>query len=170
MDHPDIQMLLIDVDGVLTDGGVFLDARGGEMKRFDIRDGMGMVVWRKCGLKLGIISGRPSEVTSRRAAELGIDYVEQCQAMDKAASLENICGESGIDPRNIAYVGNDLADLPVMRRVSYPIAVADAAPEVVSAAKYVTKSRGGYGAVREVIEHLLKAMDRWDEVLDDYGA
>lgn len=165
----DIKLLLTDVDGVLTDGSIVIDSAGREIKRFHVRDGAGMVAWSKLGLKLGIITGRPSPVTMLRAAELGIDYVEQCPAMGKVAALENICGKAGVEPGNAAFIGDDLADLPVLTRVGYPIAVADAAAEVIGVARYVTTTAGGHGAVREAIEHLLKGMGRWDEVLEAYG-
>ena len=165
----DIKLLLTDVDGVLTDGAIVIDSAGREIKRFHVRDGAGMVAWSKCGLKLGIITGRPSPVTMLRAAELGIDYVEQCPAMGKVAALENICAKAAVEPAAVAFIGDDLADLPVLTRVGYPIAVADAAAEVIGVAKYVTRAGGGHGAVREAIEHLLKGMGRWDEVLEAYG-
>ena len=165
----DIKLLLMDVDGVLTDGSIVMDSAGREIKRFHVRDGAGMVAWSKLGLKLGIITGRPSTVTMLRAAELGVDYVEQCPAMGKVAALENICGRAGVEVGNIAFIGDDLADLPVLTRVGYPMAVADATAEVIGIAKYVTQTVGGRGAVREAIEHLLKEMDRWDEVVEAYG-
>lgn len=166
----DIRLLLTDVDGVLTDGSILIDSGGREIKRFHVRDGAGMVAWQKLGLGLGIITGRPSSITTLRAAELGVDYVEQCPAMGKVAALENICARAGVEPKNIAFVGDDLADLPVLMRVGYPIAVADAVAEVAGIARYITRARGGHGAIREAIEHLLKAMDRWDEVVEAYSA
>lgn len=164
-----IKMMLVDVDGVLTDGSIILDSQGQELKKFHVRDGSGIVAWQKLGLKFGIITGRASRVTTLRAAELGIEYVEQCGAMDKAQSLEKICAMANIAPSCVAFIGDDLADLPVLSRVGYPIAVADAAPEVRSVAKYVTPSPGGRGAVREAIEHILRATGRWGEVLESYG-
>lgn len=165
----DIKLLLADVDGVLTDGSIVLDSLGNETKMFHVRDGSGIVAWQKLGLKFGVITGRPSRVTTLRAAELRIEFVEQCGAMDKVQALENIGTRAGVDLSCIAFIGDDLADLPVLTRVGYPIAVADAAPEVRGVAKYVTPSPGGRGAVREAIEHILKAAGRWDEVLESYG-
>jgi 3-deoxy-D-manno-octulosonate 8-phosphate phosphatase (KDO 8-P phosphatase) len=165
----DIELLLTDVDGVLTDGSIVIDSHGTEVKRFHVRDGAGMVAWTKCGLKLGIITGRPSPVTMLRAAELRVDFVEQCGAMSKVTALENICQRAGVEPSGVAFIGDDLADLPVLTRVGYPIAVGDAVEEVRGVAKYVTRATGGRGAVREAIEHLLKGMGRWDEVVEEYG-
>lgn len=165
----DIKLLLADIDGVLTDGSIVIDSHGHELKKFHVRDGSGIVAWQKLGLKFGIITGRSSRVTTLRAAELRVDFVEQCGAMDKVQALENIGARAGVDASGIAFIGDDLADLPVLTRVGYPMAVADAAPEVLGVARYVTPSPGGRGAVREAIEHILKAMGRWDEVLEAYG-
>ncbi len=165
----DIKLLLVDVDGVMTDGSIIIDSSGNEQKRFFVRDGSGIVAWQRCGLMMGILTGRPSRCTTHRALELGIKLVEQGSAMAKVAGYENLCKEAGVTDDQVAYVGDDLADLPVMARVAYPVAVADAAEEVRELAKYTTAARGGRGAVREVIEHLLKAMNRWDEVLEAYG-
>jgi 3-deoxy-D-manno-octulosonate 8-phosphate phosphatase (KDO 8-P phosphatase) len=164
-----LKLLLMDVDGVLTDGSIIVDSHGTELKRFHVRDGAGMVAWSKLGLKLGIITGRPSPITVLRAAELRVDYIEQCPAMGKVTALENICAKAGVEPAAIAFIGDDLADLPVLTRVGYPIAVADAVAEVTSVARYVTQAPGGRGAVRDAIEHLLKSMGRWDEVVEGYG-
>ncbi len=169
MPTTDIKLLLSDVDGVLTDGSIMFDAQGNELKKFHVRDGAGIVAWQKCGLKFGIITGRPARVTTLRARELGIEYVEQGSALEKVQSLENICAKAGVDLPEVAFIGDDLADLPVLTRIGYPIAVADAVEEVRGVAKYVTGAAGGRGAVREAIEHLLKAMGRWDEVLETYG-
>jgi len=169
MNVHDIKLLLLDVDGVLTDGSIIIDTDGMEYKRFHVRDGMGLVAWRKMGLRAGILTGRPSVITTRRAAELGIDLIEQGHAMDKVIGYENLCRVAEASDEQVAFVGDDLADLPVLCRVGYPVAVADAAEEVRSEAKYVTTAPGGRGAVREVVEHLLKQMGRWDEVLESYG-
>ncbi|MBI1373491.1 MAG: HAD hydrolase family protein [Phycisphaera sp.] len=169
MDPTNIKLLLTDVDGVLTDGSIIVHSDGSEEKRFFVRDGSAIVAWRKCGLPIGIITGRPSVVTTHRAKELGVDYVEQCQAMGKIESYEDICKRAGVTDSEVAYIGDDLADLPVLTRVAYPIAVADACAEVRGVAKYVTAEPGGRGAVRDAIEHLLKSMGQWDEVLERYG-
>jgi len=169
MDPTNIKLLLTDVDGVMTDGSIVIHTDGSESKRFFVRDGSAIVAWRKCGFPIGIITGRPSVVTTHRAKELGVDYVEQCQAMGKVESYEDICKRAGVEDGEVAYIGDDLADLPVLTRVGYPIAVADACEEVRDVAKLVTTKPGGHGAVREAIEHLLKSMGKWEEVLDRYG-
>lgn len=165
----DIQLLLLDVDGVLTDGSILLDSDGRDLKRFYVRDGSAIVMWRKCGLKVGILTGRPSLVTTHRAAELKIDLVSQGKAMEKLAAYEDLCRRAGVTDERVAYIGDDLADLPVLRRVAYPMAPADAVEEVRGVAKYVTERPGGRGAVREAVEHLLKKMNRWNDVLERYG-
>jgi len=168
MDAPNIKLFLTDVDGVLTDGSILLGSDGGEYKRFHVRDGAAIAILQKLGIRTGVLSGRTSEVTPRRAKELGMEFVVQCSAMHKAEALEDLCADADIDPAEVAYIGDDLADLPVLRRVGYPMAVADAAAEVRDVARYVTRRPGGRGAVREAIEHLLKQMGRWDDVLDAY--
>jgi 3-deoxy-D-manno-octulosonate 8-phosphate phosphatase (KDO 8-P phosphatase) len=170
MDFNQIKMLLLDVDGVLTDGSILIDSNGGEMKRFFVRDGSAIVAWRKLGLQIGVITGRPSQVTTHRMKELGVDLVVQCGAMDKLQAYENLCERSGVEDNQCAYMGDDLADLSVLRRVAYPMAVADAAVEVRDVARYVTSAPGGRGAVREAIEHILRSAGRWQQVLDAYAS
>ena len=165
----DIQLLLTDVDGVLTDGSILVDTAGRETKRFHVRDGSGIVAWQRSGYQMGVLTGRPSVITTHRMMELGVEMIEQCSAMGKLEAYEDLCRRAGVEDEQVAYIGDDLADLPVMVRVGYPVAVADAAAEVRSVAKYVTETPGGRGAVRETIEHLLKGMGRWDEVLERYG-
>lgn len=165
----DIQLLLTDVDGVLTDGSILVDTAGQEIKRFHVRDGAGIVAWQNCGLQIGVITGRASVITTHRLTELGVQMIEQCSAMGKQEAYEDLLRRAGVDDSQVAYIGDDLADLPVMVRVGYPMSVADGAPEVRGVAKFVTTLPGGRGAVREAIEHLLKKMNRWDEVLERYG-
>ena len=169
MDVKQIKLLLMDVDGVLTDGSINLDHLGRETKRFHVRDGMGIVAWQKLGLMCGILTGRPSVVTTHRAAELGIELVSQGSAEGKLAAYENLCQRAGVTDDQVAFIGDDIADLPVLRRVGYPMTVADGVAEVKGVAKYIAKVPGGHAAVRDAIEHLLKAMGRWDEVLDRYN-
>jgi 3-deoxy-D-manno-octulosonate 8-phosphate phosphatase (KDO 8-P phosphatase) len=168
MNPTDIKLLLLDVDGVLTDGSILLDETGRQIMRFHVRDGLGIKAWRTLGLSVGILTSRSGRALTHRAAELGIDLVEQ-GAGDKLVTFENICRRTGVLPEQVAYLGDDLPDLPVLCRVGYPMAVRDAAAEVQQVAKYITKQPGGRGAVRDAIEHLLSAMGRWDEVLESYG-
>jgi 3-deoxy-D-manno-octulosonate 8-phosphate phosphatase (KDO 8-P phosphatase) len=162
-----IQLLILDVDGVLTDGGIIRDDDGQQIKRFHVRDGAGIVLWRRLGKDVAIITGKESDVVSHRAQELGIQHVFQ-NVGNKLEAYAQLKDELGVADNQIAYVGDDLPDLPVLRRVGAPIAVADAVEEVRAAAKYVTKYPGGYGAVRDAIEFLCKEMGLWQQVLDRY--
>ncbi len=163
-----ITLLCLDVDGVMTDGRVYLDAHGQETKVFNIRDGTGIRIWRTLGHDVAIITGRRSTAVNHRAKELGVEHVIQ-GSQDKAADFMKLVEEAGLDLRQTAMLGDDLPDLPVMKLVGYPMAVADASPEILSLAAFVTKNPGGRGAVREAIEHLLKAKNRWHEALAIFG-
>lgn len=154
----------MDCDGVLTDGRLWLTADGDEQKSFHTRDGQGISLCHHAGLKTGIISGRTSSAVERRAQELKMSYV-RLYARDKIRALEEILSDAGVSASDCAYIGDDVADIPVMRRVEFAVAVADAAEETKSAAHYVTQARGGRGAVREVCDLILRAQDRWDELM-----
>ena len=162
-----IELVLSDVDGVLTDGRVVLDNQGIETKRFHIRDGMGIALWQKAGYRFGIVTLRSSQVVKIRAAELGVEIVRQGTA-DKLAAMREICEELGLSPRQVCYIGDDLPDMPAVRAAGLGVAVADAAPEIREAADYVTTAAGGAGAVRETIEMILKTQRRWDDVIQPY--
>lgn len=163
-----IRLLILDVDGVLTDGGIIRDDAGQQIKRFHVRDGAGIVMWKRLGKEVAIITGKESAVVAHRAEELGIEYVYQ-NVSNKLEALTELLEELDIRPEEVAYVGDDLPDLPVMRRVGCPIAVADAVEEVRGVAKYVTKFPGGYGAVRDAIEYLCKEAGLWQQVLERYA-
>ncbi len=151
----EIKLLLMDCDGVLTDGRLYFSARGEEMKVFDVRDGQGIVSWHRAGFKSGIISGRGAvEIIRRRAEELGIEFV-RTGSTDKIKDFDEIIAPLGIDARNVAYVGDDVGDVELMKRVGFAVAVADAQDETKAVAAYTTKAKGGRGAVREVIDLLL---------------
>lgn len=162
-----IELLLCDVDGVLTDGRVILDNQGIETKQFHIRDGLGIQLWQRCGFQFGLITGRSSHVLKLRAAELGIQIVRQ-GAEDKLAVAQGIISELKLRPEQVAYIGDDLPDLPVVRHVGLGIAVADACAELKQAAHHVTTTAGGCGAVREAIELLLKSQRLWDDAIAAY--
>ncbi|HEY3488575.1 MAG TPA: HAD hydrolase family protein [Candidatus Deferrimicrobiaceae bacterium] len=162
-----IRLFLVDVDGVLTDGGIVYDANGLELKRFNVRDGHGFVMMRRAGIRAGIITGRTSAVTAIRAKELGIDLVVQ-GATDKAAALDRVLADTGIPPEAVSYVGDDIVDLPVFRRVGFTAAPADAEDCVLAAADFVSSRPGGHGAVREIIEFVLRATGSWDKVASRY--
>jgi len=162
-----IELVLADVDGVLTDGGIALDNQGIETKRFHIRDGMGIRLWHKAGYRFAVVSLRSSQVVKIRAAELGIQIVRQ-GTDDKLATTQEILADLGLRPEQACYVGDDLPDLPVIRFVGLGVAVADAVEEVRRHAHYVTVAGGGHGAVRETIELILKTQRRWDDVIQPY--
>lgn len=156
-----LHLLLFDVDGVMTDGGIILVGEDAEAKRFDIQDGMGVTLARAAGLKVGIVTGRESRVVHRRAEELRIDEV--CQGyFYKEEALELLLEKHALDASQVAYVGDDVLDLPVMKRVGLPIAVSNARPEVKEHSVYVTRAPGGHGAIREVIDWLLELRGQKD--------
>jgi 3-deoxy-D-manno-octulosonate 8-phosphate phosphatase (KDO 8-P phosphatase) len=159
-----IQLLLLDVDGVLTDGRVVYTDGGQEIKAFHVRDGSGLKYWRQSGRRVAILSGRSSPAVTRRAAELGIDVVVQ-GADEKLPALRRILKETGLRPDQVCALGDDLPDLPVLTRCGLAVAVADAVPEVRAAAHLVTNAPGGRGAVREAIEWLMRGQGTWDPVV-----
>ena len=162
-----IKLLLMDCDGVLTDGRVWLFDDGEEQKGFHTRDGLGIELWHRAGLKSGIISGRKSSAVQRRAHGLGMSFVVQGVEEKVGAYLQTLA-EAGVTNDEVAFIGDDLNDIPLILRSGLGVAVADAAPEARERAHYVTKVAGGYGAVREVIELILKAQGRWKNLTADY--
>lgn len=162
-----IKVLLMDCDGVLTDGGLVLLENGDEQKTFNVRDGHGIVLLHRAGLKTGIITGRTSSATERRARDLGISYLRQ-NSLDKIKDFEELLAAENIVESEVAFVGDDVTDIPLMQRVELAVAVADAAEETRAAAHYVTGATGGHGAVREVAELILKAQGRWGELMSRY--
>jgi YrbI family 3-deoxy-D-manno-octulosonate 8-phosphate phosphatase len=164
-----VQLILSDVDGVLTDGGILFDNQGVELKQFHIRDGLGIRLWQRCGFKFGLVTGRTSHIVKVRAAELGIDLLRQGFEQKWPATLE-IMQSLNLTPEQVCFIGDDLPDLPVISRVGLGVAVADASAELRCVAHYTTLAPGGRGAVRELVELLLKAQDRWDAVVEKYLA
>lgn len=164
-----IKILLMDCDGVLTDGRLTLLADGDEQKTFHARDGQGISLCHRAGLKTGIISGRTSSAVERRAQDLKMLYVRQ-EAKDKIKALDEILAAAGVSADECAYIGDDVGDIPVMHRVALAVAVADAVPETKQAAHYVTELKGGHAAVREVCDLILKAQGKWDEVMERFLA
>jgi 3-deoxy-D-manno-octulosonate 8-phosphate phosphatase (KDO 8-P phosphatase) len=161
-----IRLLLTDVDGVLTDGSVFITADG-EFKQFSIQDGLGLVLWRKCGFKVGWISARPSVITTRRAEELKIDYLSQ-ERVSKVETAEKILAAAGVNWSHVCFVGDDVVDLCLLQRAGLAVAVANAIPEAKALSHYVTRQRGGHGAVREVITMILKAQGQWQQIVREF--
>jgi 3-deoxy-D-manno-octulosonate 8-phosphate phosphatase (KDO 8-P phosphatase) len=166
-----VRLIGLDVDGVLTDNGVFIGPVAGqrvELKRFDIQDGLGLILLRTAGLPVVWLSGRSSEATVLRAAELRVEELLQVPGPRKAAAFAEVLQRRGVGWEEAAFVGDDLADLPVLQKVGLPIAVANAVPEVKAVAAHVTQAAGGHGAVREVVEGLLRARGDWDKTLARY--
>jgi YrbI family 3-deoxy-D-manno-octulosonate 8-phosphate phosphatase len=162
-----IELIVSDVDGVLTDGLIVFDNEGIETKRFHIRDGMGIHIWQKAGGRFGVLTGRNSHIVNIRAAELGVDVVRQ-GVDDKLAAIKEICTELRVAREQLCYIGDDLPDLAPVRYASLGVAVADACAELVDAAHFVTTRPGGSGAVRETVETILRAQGRWEELLRGY--
>ena len=164
-----VRFLILDVDGVLTDGGIYMGETGELMKPFHVRDGLGICQWQNEGLGTAIITGRASEIVSRRAAELKIKDV-YLGHIDKRSAYDEIKARHGLQDEEVAYIGDDLVDLAVMQQVGFPAAPADAVHEVQSLACLVAGRAGGRGAVREIIEFLLKAQNRWENVVARFTA
>jgi 3-deoxy-D-manno-octulosonate 8-phosphate phosphatase (KDO 8-P phosphatase) len=162
-----VRWLVLDVDGVLTDGRILLDGDEGEWKAFDVRDGHRIVLAAGEGIRSVFLTGRSSRVVARRAAELGVHRVFQ-GALDKGAVLASFLREEGLSGREVAYLGDDVVDLPAMRLVGLAAAVGDAVPEVIEAADWVAAAPGGRGAVRELVEFILTAQGRWRAALARY--
>ena len=162
-----IRCLLLDVDGVLTDGKIHFTSTGEEFKSFDIQDGHGIAMALRTGLLVGFVSGRPSAATTKRAADLGVKIVLQ-SPVNKMESVETVKAEHQLSDEEICFVGDELVDLPVLRRVGLAVAVPNAVAEVKAVAHYTTRRTGGDGAVREVIELILKATGRWEKAIAKY--
>jgi len=160
----DIRLLILDVDGVLTDGRLYFDAQGEALKVFHVRDGHGIKMAQRAGIEVAFLSGRRSDAAFHRAKELGVSrFFEGLR--DKRATLKEIKAALELHPSQVAVVGDDLVDLPIMLRAGLAVAVADAVPEVLVAAHWVTTNPGGRGAVREVCDLLLKAQGKWEELV-----
>jgi 3-deoxy-D-manno-octulosonate 8-phosphate phosphatase (KDO 8-P phosphatase) len=162
-----VRLVLLDVDGVLTDGRIHVGANGEDARAFFVRDGLGIRLGQAGGLSFGIISGRHSEALTLRASELGITEVHQA-VQDKSACLDDILGRLSLPADATCFVGDDLVDLPVMRRVGLAAAPSDAASAVLEAADFVASAAGGRGAVREVVDLLLRASGRWETVTERF--
>lgn len=165
MTTPDqIKLLVLDVDGVLTDGGLYVDDQGKPSKQFNVKDGLGIKLAQRVGIHVAILTGKTSHVVEHRAKELAIEHVIQ-GSKNKAEDIKSLAERLGIALSDTAMMGDDLPDLPAFAVAGYTLAPADAADEVTQAASFVASKRGGRGAVREAIEHLIKAQGKWDEAL-----
>ena len=163
-----IVLMVLDVDGVLTDGKIIIDDLGNESKHFHVRDGHGLKLLMRGGVDVALLTGRTSEVVNHRARELGITTVRQ-GAKDKAEELAEMLAEKHISHDHVAYMGDDIVDVPAFRMVGFSVAVADAPDYVKTHADYITEKEGGDGAVREICELILKARGTWDMVTERYG-
>ncbi len=162
-----IQLILSDVDGVLTHGGITYDNQGIESKQFHVRDGLGIKIWQSVGHRFGVITARSSHIVKMRMSELGVDIVRQ-GLENKLPVAVDIMAELQLSPEEVCYIGDDLADLRVLKHVGLAVAVADATAEVRKVAHVVTQAPGGHGAVREMIEMILKGQERWNEIVRLY--
>ena len=160
-----IKLILMDVDGVLTDGSILYSEKGDELKIFHVQDGLGIRMARMAGLKTGLITGRKSQLLQRRAAELKLDVVIQ-GALNKIPAYESVKKQLTLSDEEIAYIGDDILDLPVLKRVGFSIAPANARDEVKAICDYVTVAAGGQGAVREAIDKILKRQDKFYDVME----
>jgi 3-deoxy-D-manno-octulosonate 8-phosphate phosphatase (KDO 8-P phosphatase) len=164
-----IELILSDVDGVLTDGSIIFDNEGIEIKRFHIHDGLGIKLWQSAGGTFGVVTGRNSHIVNLRAKELGVKIVRQ-GTEEKLAAVSDIMTELGLQPEQVCYIGDDLPDMGPVKFAGLGVAVADARAELRGAAHFVTSLPGGRGAVRETIELVLKSQQRWDDLIRKYGA
>lgn len=162
-------LLILDVDGVLTDGRLYFDAKGEALKVFHVRDGHGIKMAQRAGIEVAFVSGRRSDAAYQRARELGINRFHE-GVRDKVAVMQEIMAAMGLEAAQVAVVGDDLVDLPIMAQAGLSVAVADAVPEVTAAAHWVTNNLGGRGAVREVCDLLLKAQGKWAEIVRPWMA
>ena len=162
-----IKLLILDVDGVLTDGRIIIDDLGNETKNFDVRDGHGLKLLMRYGIDVVLLTGRKSKVVEHRAEELGINEVYQ-GTKNKVEVLEGILRKRDTGSDNIAYIGDDIVDVPVFRKVGFSVAVADAMVYVKKAADYITEENGGRGAVREICEIILQVQGKWEEIASTY--
>ena len=164
-----VKVLILDVDGVLTDGRTVISDDGQETKCFNVRDGHGLKMIRRAGVEVMFLTGRKSRVVEHRARELGVERLYQ-GALDKLAVLQEILNSTGLSPGQVAYMGDDIVDLPVLRRAGFSVTVSDAHEDVLKAVDLVTKNPGGRGAVREVCEIILKVQGKWEGLMERYRA
>jgi 3-deoxy-D-manno-octulosonate 8-phosphate phosphatase (KDO 8-P phosphatase) len=160
-----VELLVVDVDGVLTDGGIVHGSAGLEIKAFHVRDGFALRCWHEAGKRAAVVTGRSSPVVEVRAREVGIGTVIQ-GAADKLAAYRGLLADTGLSPRQVCYVGDDLPDLPPLCNCGLAVAVADAAAEVRAAAHHVTRNPGGRAAVREAVELILRCQGTWQRLVD----
>ncbi|MDR1051788.1 MAG: HAD hydrolase family protein [Deltaproteobacteria bacterium] len=164
---PDLKWIGFDIDGVMTDGGIIINDQGSESKRFNSRDGHGVKMLVRSGLRVAIVTGRRSNVVELRAREIGITEVHQ-KVQDKLVLYKEILASSGLRPEETAFAGDDIVDLPILVRCGLAMCPADAVPEVLDVAHFVSRSAGGHGAAREMVEHILKGLGFWPDIMARY--
>lgn len=162
-----IKLFIMDVDGVLTDGNIIFDSRGHEIKAFDVKDGHAIKMLHTCGIMTALITGRQSEIITKRGGELGITYIYQ-NSSDKSVAYNEIKIATLLNDHEIACIGDDINDLPLLKRAGLAVAVRDSAYELKQISHYITKRRGGKGAVREICEIILKSQGKWQGIVDAY--
>lgn len=167
VDFTTLKLLVLDVDGVLTDGRIIYTANGDEAKCFNVKDGAGMKYWQRAGGQIAVITGRKSPLVARRADELGVTILRE-KCLNKLPVLEEVLAELNVSPEETAVIGDDLPDWPMMRHVGFSACPADAVDEVRQAADYLCQAPGGGGCVRETVEYLLRAAGTWDTILQRY--
>jgi 3-deoxy-D-manno-octulosonate 8-phosphate phosphatase (KDO 8-P phosphatase) len=163
-----IDWLVLDVDGVLTDGGIIYSDAGAELKQFHVRDGSGLKIWEHLGKRSAIITGRNSPIVETRAREVGVEVVIQ-GALDKMPAYRQLLRDRALKPKQVCFIGDDVPDLPILRNCGLAVAVADACPDVIAAADFVTRTGGGGGAAREVLEIILRAQGLWAKLLERFS-
>ncbi len=164
-----IKIIILDVDGVMTDGKIIYGSNGDDVKEFDVRDGHGIKLAVRAGLDVAIITGRTSQIIARRAKELGIERVYE-KALNKVEAFNDILKKGDYTAEETAYIGDDLPDIPVMRRAGFSVAVNDAVEEVAEIADYIAENAGGCGAIREILDIILKTQGKWESVMERYYA
>ena len=164
-----VRLFLCDVDGILTDASVWMGGAADELKRFNIQDGLGLRLLQKEGIKVGWISNRPSNATTCRATDLKVDFLVQAYDGNKVAAIEQLIKETGVPWENICYLGDDIVDLGALKRAGLAVTVPDGIDEAKAMSQYVTRRGGGYGAVREVVDMILKAQGRWERLVASFA-
>ncbi len=163
-----IKLLILDVDGVLTDGRIIYDNKANELKFFDVQDGFGIVLLKRAGIPSAIMTAKKSKIVSRRAKDFNIDHVYQ-NCFDKLETFEGILKKFNLSPKETCFIGDDLIDIPVLKRVGFAVSVPNAVEETKKAAHYITKAHGGRGAVREICDLIIKAQGRWQDIMARYS-
>jgi YrbI family 3-deoxy-D-manno-octulosonate 8-phosphate phosphatase len=166
-DASKVRLLVLDADGTLTDGGILVDGHGVEMKRFSVRDGFAVRCWLRSGRELAVITGRGEMALRHRLSDLGVRHLVSASG-PKGPVIDSLLAELHVPAAQVAAMGDDLPDLPMLHRVGYPMAVGDAVPEVRAASAWVAQAAGGHGAVREAVEHLLRAAGEWSSVVEGF--